>query len=256
MASHLRGPLLYSNPGHPFDNLPLHIVDRVGPRGNGGVYYEFYHFEGLTNDTLTDGAYGLWEISESNAGAASILDINAASPKGVLRLQCDVNAGDFINFMAVSQAFRYVVGKRLWFAIRCRLEDIDQDAMIAGLCIYGNNFDFVNALPTDGIYFHKAPTDTDLDVEVRKDATSSDHTNRGGTLVDDQWMVLGFYVDPLGAIRTFQGQNGAALTVHSTALTLTNVPNDENLTITFGVETADTGGDYMDVDWIFAAQEI
>lgn len=253
--SSMRGPLLYSNPDHPFNNLPLALVDRVGAKGNGGLYYEFFDFDTFPAGTLTDGSTINWEISESNSGAASILDVNATGARGVLRLQCDTNAGDFINITMLSHAFRYEVGKRLWFAVRCRLEDVDQDAMLAGLTAPIANLDFINTAIVDGIYFHKAGTDTDLDVEVAKDSTASDHTNRGGTLVDNQWMVLGFFMNRLGSVYTFYGQNGAALTINETALTLTNAPDDENLSITLAVETADGGGDYMDIDWVFAAQE-
>lgn len=251
----LRGPLLYANTGHPFNGLPLSLVDQVGPKGNGGMYVEFLDFGSFPAGTLTDGSTINWEISESNTGSASIIDLAGDSARGVLRLQCDVNAGDFINVTMLSHAFRYSATKRFWFAIRCRLEDFDQDALLAGLTAPIANLDFVSTPVVDGIYFHKAGTDVDIDVEVAKDSTATDHTNRGGTPANDQWMVLGFYSDSLGAVYTFHGQNDAALTVHATALTLTNVPDDENLAITFGVETADGGGDYMDVDWVFAAQE-
>jgi|SRR5688572_374074 len=252
----LRGPLLYSNPGHPWHSLPLSLVDQIGPRGITGIYSEFYSFAGYPSNTLTDGIGGTFEISESGSSTLNnIVDVAAVSPKGVLRLQCDTNAGDYINLQGLSQAFRYVVGKRMWFGIRCRLEDLDQDAMIAGLAAYVADNDFINLHMVDGITFHKAGTDTDLDFEIFKDSTVTDTTNAGGTLVNDQWMVLGFYVDVLGNVFPYQAQNGAALVVGSNPA-LTNVPDDENLGIVFGIETADGGGDYMDVDWVFAAQEI
>lgn len=247
-----RQPVTYNNPSHPFNGMPMHIFEQIGERGVSGYNYYFDHFHGIDVATLATVTTGRWIITESNTGTIDILDSNTY---GILRLQCDTNAGDNVNMQLHGSSFKYVVGKRLWCAARLRLEDFDQDAMIFGLVIEGVT-DFINAHPGDGFFFHKAGTDTDLDFEIRKDGTSTDVTNAGGTLVNDQYMVIGFYVDVAGNVTPFQAQNGAALAFGTTtAAGGANICDDEDLTITIGVETADGGGDYMDVDWVFACQE-
>ncbi len=87
-----------------------------------------------------------------------------------------------------------------------------------------------------------------LDFHVNKNSTSTDKTGVA-TVVDDTWMVIAFYYTGGSSIRVYV--NGVPVSTAS----ITNVPDDEELTLTFGYQNGSAGAKSMSIDYIFVASE-
>ena len=81
---------------------------------------------------------------------------------------------------------------------------------------------------TDGVFFIKDDGDTNLDFIVEKDSTSTD-TTAIHTVVDDTFVVVGFFIDPNTSQVSYFINSSEPVGVVNT-----NLPDDEELTVSFG----------------------
>jgi hypothetical protein len=109
-----------------------------------------------------------------------------------------------------------------------------------------------NATPlavTDGIYFRKDDGDANIDFVVVKDSTATTQT-AATTLSDDTWTTLTFHYDGSGSdIEIFK--DGVSIG----ASVLTNGPDDEELTISFGIQNGEAVAKTLSIDYIHVLQE-
>jgi hypothetical protein len=101
---------------------------------------------------------------------------------------------------------------------------------------------------TDGVYFRKDDGDTDLDFVVIKDSTATT-TTVAGLLADATYITLGFYYDGVSAIKIYA--NGDLI---GTSVT-TNLVDDEDLTVSFGLQNGEAVAKTMTIDYIHVLQE-
>jgi hypothetical protein len=107
---------------------------------------------------------------------------------------------------------------------------------------------------TDGIFFQKDDGDANLDFHIEKDSTQTDNTAIA-TLSDDTFVDVAFHYDPKGnngsgSFRIFVDD---AIVAEQT--TLTNVPDNEELTVSFGIQNGAAAAKTMTLDFIMAAVE-
>ncbi len=101
---------------------------------------------------------------------------------------------------------------------------------------------------TDGVFFIKADGSTSVSLLVEKNGTATT-TSSVATMADDTFVRLGFYYDGASAIQYFV--NG---TLGGTSVT-TNLPDDEDMTVSFAIQNGEAVAKTMTVDYIFVAKE-
>jgi hypothetical protein len=155
---------------------------------------------------------------------------------------------DSSSFLQLKTAtFQPTANKRLFFKARFKVSDATQSDLQLGLIIT----DTTPLDATDGIYFQKDDGDTQLDVYVRKDATTgSTSISNVATVADDTFMTLGFEYDGVQTVLAFvNGVVVGRLDASSTYLP------DTLLNVSFGVQNGEAVAKTMTMDYIFAAQE-
>ena len=104
------------------------------------------------------------------------------------------------------------------------------------------------SMPLTRSAFVKADGDNTLQLLVEKDGTAS--TLDVAEMVDDTYIEVEFYYDGSGSdIDAFVDG------VRVGSVALTNVPDDEELTISFGVQNGEAAAKVMSVDYILAECE-
>lgn len=220
-----------------FRNFHTHL-----PRSDYAEYFnDFFEY------TAAD-----WTITTTEAGAGSATEALTPSIGGALLVTNDDADNDADFFQLAGEPFKFVAGKRLYFGIRFKTNDATETDLVAGLQIT----DTSPLAVSDGIWFGKDDGDTSIDFHVGKNSTQTDEAGVG-TLADDTWVKLEFYYDgstdetgaATGNIQVFVDG------VRVAGVALTNVPDDEDLTVSFGIQNGAAAAKTLTVDWIHAVVE-
>jgi hypothetical protein len=183
---------------------------------------------------------GNWTITETGSGSRALAD-----GVGGLLLITNAAADDDANFFQkTGESFKFQSGKRLWFEMRFQVNDATESDIVAGLQIT----DTSPLAVTDGVYFLKADGAATADFVVMKNSTATT-ASAVATLADATNIVLGFYYDGSTAVKYYVNR------VYTGSSVLTNLPDDEELTISFGIQNGAAAAKTMTVDYILAAQE-
>lgn len=249
-------PWVYREAGHPFDGIPLDIVQMIGNTGAGGFSKHFDHF--LTNDFPAEpGAEGVGNYTLAGVTGDATLDRRIDQEAGVVRLTNSATAGGNAHLLLSNFLLSYEVGKQMWVFARMALADADDQLFWFGIATVDT--DWNDTLPADGIFFEKAETDTDFDFHARKDGTSTENAaDFSVTLADDTFFTIGFYISPTGTITPYYSADSATFTAGtSIASTDANVPDEaaDVLYLQVMSETGAGAADYVDIDWIMAVRE-
>ena len=185
-----------------------------------------------------------WTITTVEAGSSSATEALADADGGVLLITND-NADDDSDFLQLSaETYKFASNKKLFFKARFKVSDATQSDFVMGLQIT----DTTPLAVTDGVYFQKDDGDANLDFYVTKDSTSTTAA-AVSTVVDDTYLEVAFYYDGASEVQYFVG--GTKL---GTSVT-TNLPDDEELTVSFGVQNGAAAAKTMSVDYILVAKE-
>jgi len=187
---------------------------------------------------------GDWTITTTEAGTGSATEALTDADGGVLLLTNAAGDNDLDFLQKVGESFLMAAGKKAWFKARFKVSDATQSDFVMGLQIT----DTTPLDVTDGIFFQKDDGDAALDFYVEKDDTASSDTNIA-TVVDDTYLTVGWYYDGKSEVQYFVND------VKKGSLATTNLPNDEELTISFGIQNGEAAAKTMSVDYIFAAKE-
>lgn len=185
-----------------------------------------------------------WTLTTVEAGAGSATEAIGNLAGGILVITNDNADDDADWFQSTREVFRMTLGQRTLFGIRFKVSDATQIDVAVGLQIT----DTTPLAVTDGIYFRKDDGDAFLDFVVIKDSVATTVT-AVGTLVNDTHITLGFEYD--GASAVYPWVDG----VRQDPVAVTNLPNDEELAISFGIQNGEAAAKIMSVDYIYAAQE-
>lgn len=202
-------------------------------------------------DDFDDYAATDWVITTTEAGAGSATEAASSADGGVLVITNDNadNDNDFfqwagVDSSAVIETWKFVSGKRLFFKTRFKVSDATDSDFVIGLQIT----DTTPLAVTDGVYFRKDDDDANLDFVVIKDSAATTAT-AFATAANDTYMELAFVYDGKSGIEYYK--DGVK---YGTAA-LTNLPDDEELTISFGIQNGAAAAKVMSIDYIFVAKE-
>lgn len=187
---------------------------------------------------------GNWVITTTEAGAGDATEAVADADGGVLVITNDAADNDNDFFQWAKETFKFVAGKKLWFKARCKISDATQSDFVIGLQIR----DTSPLAVSDGVYMMKDDGDANLDCYVTKDSTSTTGT-AASTLTSDTYAVLGFYYNGVDAVEFYKDN------VLISKLATTNLPDDEEMTISFGIQNGEAVAKILSLDYILVAKE-
>lgn len=185
-----------------------------------------------------------WTITTTEAGGGSATEALANVDHGVLLITNDDGAADADFFQKPGESFKFQSGYRTWFAVRFKTSDATQSNLVFGLQIT----DTTPLAVSDGVFFRKDDGDALIDFVVAKGSVAT--TAIGvGVLVSDTWTILGFYFDGASTLVPYvDGVKGAPVAI-------TNLPDTEELTISFGIGNGEAVAKTLSMDYVYAAKE-
>lgn len=192
---------------------------------------------------------GDWVITTTEAGTGSATEALSSADGGALLLTnaAGDNDLDFLQWAggsgSVYESFLFETGKKLFFKAKFQISDATQSDCVMGLQIT----DTTPLAVTDGVYFVKADASTTINLVVIKDGTST--TTAASTMADATDIELAFYYDGKSEVKVFADDS------HVGSSAVTNLPDDEELTISFGIQNGEAVAKTMTVDYIFVAKE-
>lgn len=182
---------------------------------------------------------GDWTITSVGAATQALTDVD-----GGALLITNAAADDNSSFLnKKGESFKFELGKKLFFKARMKVSDAVQSDFVIGLQIT----DTTPLDVTDGVYFQKDDGDANIDFYVEKNNANT--TAVVGVVVTDTFIDLGFYFDGKSEIQVFLND------VQVSTFALTNLVDDEELTVSFGVQNGEAVAKTMTVDYIFVAKE-
>jgi len=189
-------------------------------------------------------AAGDWTITTTEAGAGSATEALTDVQGGALLVTNDAADNDADFFQLVGEGYKFVAGKKTIFKVRFQTSDATQSDLVFGLQIK----DTTPLAVTDGVYFQKDDGDALIDFYVTKNSTSTSAAAIA-TLSSATWTTLAFCYDGISAVHYFVND------VRIGQLATTNLVDDEDVTVSFGIQNGEAVAKTLTVDYIFAAQE-
>ena len=196
-------------------------------------------YYGYFNDFMTYNS-GDWTITTTEAGTGSATEAVTSSAGGALLLTNAAGDNDLDFLQLKGEAFKLSSSKRAYFSARFKVSDATQSDFVMGLQIT----DTTPLATTDGVFFIKDDGDTNLDLIVEKDSTSTD-TTAIHTMVDDTFVTVAWYIDPDASKVWYSINNAEPVSVVNT-----NLPDDEELTVSFGIQNGEAVAKTMTIDYI------
>jgi len=196
----------------------------------------FYQY---SNDFMTYNS-GDWTITTTEAGSGNASEALTSQAGGALLITNDDADNDLDFLQLKGESFKLSSSKRAYFEARFKVSDATQSDFVMGLQIT----DTTPLATTDGVFFIKDDGDTNLDFIVEKDSTSTD-TTAIHTMVDDTFVVVGFFIDPnTSQVSYFINSSDPVGVVN------TNLPDNEELTVSFGIQNGAAAAKTMTVDYV------
>jgi len=196
------------------------------------------------NDFFTYNS-GDWTITTTEAGAGNASEALTSQAGGALLITNDDADNDLDFLQLKGESFNLSSSKKAYFSARFKVSDATQSDFVMGLQIT----DTTPLATTDGVFFIKDDGDTNLDFIVEKDSTSTD-TTAIHTMEDDTFVTVTWFIDP-DASKVFYSVNNAA----PVSVVNTNLPDDEELTVSFGIQNGAAAAKTMTIDYVVAAVE-
>ena len=196
-------------------------------------------YYGYFNDFMTYNS-GDWTITTTEAGTGSATEAVTSSAGGALLLTNAAGDNDLDFLQLKGEAFTLAAGKRAFFSSRFKVSDATQSDYVMGLHITDTSPLDV----TDGIYFIKADGAATIDLAVEKNNTATTASSIA-TMANDTFITLSWFIDPNTSNVHYSVNNAEPL-----VLVDTNLPNDEDLTISFGIQNGEAAAKTMTVDYI------
>jgi hypothetical protein len=199
---------------------------------------------GYFNDFMTYNS-GDWTITTTEAGTGSATEAITSGAGGQLLLTNAAGDNDLDFLQLKGESFLITGSKRAYFSARFKVSDATQSDFVMGLQIT----DTTPLAVSDGIFFIKDDGDTNLDFIVEKDGTSTD-TTAIHTMADDTFVTVAFFIDPITSLVQYSVNNAEPVGVVNT-----NLPTDEELTVSFGIQNGEAAAKTMTIDYVTAIVE-
>lgn len=181
-----------------------------------------------------------WTVTETGLATQALTDADG----GVLLVTNAAADNDASFSQKVGESFLFESGKKLMFKARFKVSDATQSDFVIGLQIT----DTTPLDVTDGVFFQKDDGDANLDFHVEKDNTATS-ASAVATVSNDTYLTVGFYYDGDTEIKYYVDD------VHKGTSVVTNLPDDEVLTVSFGIQNGEAVAKTMSVDYILVAKE-
>lgn len=189
-----------------------------------------------------------WTITTVEGGAGNATEALTNADGGVLLITNDDADDDSDFFNKVGESFKFESGKELFFKARFKVSDATQSDFVMGLQIT----DTTPLAVTDGVYFRKDDGDANLDFVVIKNSTATT-ASAITTVSDDTYITVAFYYNGKDSIKYYAGTDTLNPTYRGSSV-LTNLPDDEELTISFGIQNGEAVAKTMSIDYILAVK--
>ena len=184
---------------------------------------------------------GDWTVTETDAGATQAL---TDGDGGLLLITNTAADNDLVSLQKKGESFRFASAKALFFEARFKVSDATQSDVVIGLQIT----DTTPLDVTDGVFFIKADGAATVDFRVEKNNTATT-ASAIATMANDTYIRLGFYYDGSSAVQYFV--NGT----YTGSSVTTNLPDDEDMTVTIAIQNGEAAAKTMTVDYIYVAKE-
>ncbi len=186
-----------------------------------------------------------WTVTAVGAGAVTQPD----GAGGLLRMTTAGADNDEEEIQKIGEAFKLATGKPLWFEARVQLvtaaKHVQSDILV-GLAITDTTLLPIGSLPTDGVYFRKDDGTALFGAITNKNSTET-ITASVLTFAAATWYKLGFFFDGAGTVYFYV--DGVLVATH-----ITNIPDDEELTVSFAYMNGEAGASAFDVDYVKCLQ--
>ena len=236
--------------------MPTHFPNGISNRTKGHPLFNYPYLDPSKYYTYFDDFFeyhsGIYTITTTEAGTGSASEAITAGAGGQLLITNDNADNDLDFFQLKGEAFKFDSTKRMFFSSRFKVSDATQSDLVMGLQIT----DTTSLDVTDGIFFIKGDADTQPDFIIEKDNSSTLSVLEMNAIADDTFVTLSFEYDPLdvatgGAIFRVYQDDVQVVEITGT----TNAPDDEDLTISFGIQNGEAVAKTMTIDFILAAVE-
>lgn len=236
--------------------MPTHFPNGISNRTKGHPLFNYPYLDPSKYYTYFDDFFeyhsGIYTITTTEAGSGNASEAITSGAGGQLLITNDNADNDLDFFQLKGESFKWDSSKRMFFSARFKTNDATQSEIVMGLQIT----DTTPLDVTDGIFFLKIDGDTQPDLIIEKDNSSSLSVVEMDAMEDDTFVTLSFEYDPLdvatgGAVfRAYQDD------VQVGEITgTTNAPDDEELTISFGIQNGEAAAKTLTIDFILVAVE-
>lgn len=196
-------------------------------------------YYGYFNDFMSYNS-GDWTITTTEAGTGSASEAITSGAGGQLLLTNAAGDNDLDFLQLKGESFKLSSSKRAYFSARFKVSDATQSDFVVGLQIT----DTTPLAVSDGVFFIKDDGDTNLDFVVEKDSTET-NTSAVATVADDTFITVAWYIDP-DASKVYYSINNA----EPVGVVNTNLPDDEELTVSFGIQNGEAVAKTMTIDYV------
>ena len=236
--------------------MPTHFPNGISNRTKGHPLFNYPYLDPSKYYTYFDDFFeyhsGIYTITTTEAGSGNASEAITAGAGGQLLITNDNADNDLDFFQLKGEAFKFDSTKRMFFSSRFKVSDATQSDLVMGLQIT----DTTSLDVTDGIFFIKGDADTQPDFIIEKDNSSTLSVLEMNAMEDDTFVTLSFEYDPLdvatgGPVFRVYQDNVQVGEITGT----TNAPDDEDLTISFGIQNGEAVAKTMTIDFILAAVE-
>tara|TARA_R100000988_G_scaffold20985_1_gene10525 strand:+ start:337 stop:1050 length:714 start_codon:yes stop_codon:yes gene_type:complete len=236
--------------------MPTHFPNGISNRTKGHPLFNYPYLDPSKYYTYFDDFFeyhsGIYTITTTEAGSGNASEAITAGAGGQLLITNDDADNDLDFFQLKGESFKWDSSKRMFFSARFKTNDATQSEIVMGLQIT----DTTPLDVTDGIFFLKVDADTKPDLIIEKDNTSTLSILEMDAMEDDTFVTLSFEYDPLdvstgGAVFRAYQDNVQVGEITGT----TNAPDDEDLTISFGIQNGEAAAKTLTIDFILVAVE-
>jgi|TARA_R110002074_G_scaffold25000_5_gene74472 hypothetical protein len=236
--------------------MPTHFPHGVSNQVKGNPLFNYPYMDPfkyyMYHDECFEFHSGIYTITTVELGTGSATEVITSGAGGQLLLTNAAGDDDLDFLQLKGESFLWDSTKRMFFTSRFKTNDATQSEIVMGLQIT----DTTPLDVTDGIYFFKSDGDTQPDFVVEKDNDFGISILEMNAMADDTFVTLSFEYDPLDVatggpvFRAYQD----GVKVGQIAST-TNAPDDEELTISFGIQNGEAVAKTMTIDFLMAAVE-
>ncbi len=180
---------------------------------------------------------------------STVVEVGAGTSTGViidntLLLTTAANENDGVNLQLIGDAFDMATGNYVYFGINFQTDEATQSDFLVGLAMTDTTL--LGGVDT-AAYFECLDASTDINFVLEQDNSETTSGSAVGTLADDTNVILEFLFDGSTVDAWVNG-------TLQTRLATTNLPDDEQLSLSVAFLTGEAVAHTMTINWLRAIQ--